>query len=315
MSFRQQLWAWPALPAFPRNFDGTDLTITVTRGDGSTLTLNTGSENAEGSGPADSPIDGHTAQAWNVINIDDDGISAARAVVSASDSDAADYLAIGYWTRVAGDLTDPSSIRVEVGTFADGPELSLDSPASLPAQGTASYYGPATGTYSVLHGMGEGGTPGSPEIGEFHSFVELTANFDANTIEGCVGCRDGVALFGTQFDVETGESIDVMVEDSGYTLQLLSTRLNANGTFDGQDMELDNDYIDITSSTGAWGGQFSNIADSDGDPRLVAGTFGAEATSAGGSERRLHRLLRRHEGVGAPSGAAPPARLHRPRRS
>ena len=265
-------------------FDGTDLTIAVTRDDGSTLTLSTASEDSEGSGPSDSPIAGHTAQHWSVISIGDDGISVARAVVSANDSNAADYLSIGYWTHIAGDLTDPASIGVEVGTFADGPELSLASPASLPAQGTASYYGPAGGAYSVLHGTGEGGTPGSAEVGEFHSTVELTADFAANTIEGCVGCRDGVALFGTQFDVETGESIDVMAEDSGYKLHLHRTDLNSNGTFDGQQMELENDYIDIRSSTGAWGGQFSNIADSDGDPRLVAGTFGAEATSAGGSE-------------------------------
>ena len=266
------------------SFDGTDLTITVSRDNGSALTLNTGSDPSDASGPFESPIVGHSARDWAVVKIDYDGISAARALLTANDGDSADYLTSGYWVHIAGDLTELSFTGVEIGAFVDGPELSLASPPTLPVQGSASYYGPAGGAYSVLHGTGEGGTPGSTEIGEFASTVELTANFAADTIGGCVGCRDGVALFGELYDADTGESTDVLFEDSGYQVHLDPTSLDSNGTFLGQQIRLEHRIISITSTTGAWGGQFSNIPDSAGAPRLLAGTFGAEAISAGGSE-------------------------------
>ena len=266
-------------------FDGTDLTIAVSRDNGSALTLNSGSDPSEASGASDSPIAGHSAQGWIVLKIDTEGISVARATVTANESDAADYLAVGYWMHIAGDLTQFSFTGAEIGTFVDSPELSLESPPSLPVQGTASFYGPAGGAYSVLHGEDGEGPPGSMESGEFNSTVELTADFAANTIEGCVGCRDGVAVFGTLYGTDIRRRPPTsLFEDSGYRLHLDSADLSANGTFRGQQMRLEHAEYSFTSTGGAWGGQFSNIADSAGDPRLVAGTFGAEATSAGGSE-------------------------------
>ena len=265
-------------------FDGTDLSIAISRDDGSALTLNTGSDPSEETDPFKSIIAGHSARYWTVLRIGTDGISTARAVVTSNDSDSADYLTIGYWMHLAGDLTEFSFTGAAIGTFVDGPELFLASPASLPAQGRASYYGPASGAYAVLHGADGEGPPGSMESGGFNSTVELTADFAANTIEGCVGCRDGVPLFGTLYDTNTGEGTDVLFEDSGFRLHLDPTSLDADGTFLGQQMRLEHSEYSFASTRGAWGGQFSNISDSAGDPRLVAGTFGAEATSAGGSE-------------------------------
>ena len=266
------------------SFDGTDLTITVSREDGSALTLDTGGDASDASGAFDSPIAGHSARAWGVLKIDNDGISVARATMTANDSDAADYLTLGYWMHIAGDVTELSFTGVEIGAFVNGPELSVESPPTLPVQGTASYYGPAGGAYGVLHGTDTGETPGSTEIGEFSSTVELTADFAAGAVGGCVGCRDGVALIGVLYDTDTGESSDVYFEESGYRLHLDPTSLDTNGTFLGQELRLAHPAISINNTAGAWGGQFSNIADSAGDPRLLAGTFGAEATSAGGSE-------------------------------
>ena len=265
-------------------FDGTDLTITVSRDDGGTLALDTGSDVSDSSGTSESPIAGHSAQAWVVLKIDNDGISVARATVTANDSDAADYLTMGYWMHIAGDLSEFSFTGVEIGTFVDGPELSLTSPASLPNQGKASYYGPAAGAYGVQHGAGGAGTPGPTEIGEFTSTVELKADFAAGAIGGCVGCRDGVALFGVLHDADTGEESDILLEDSGYRLHLDPTSFDSNGTFRGQQLRLEHAATSVASTIGAWGGQFSNSADSAGDPRLVAGTFGAEATGANESE-------------------------------
>ncbi len=265
------------------SFDGTDLTVTISREDGSALTLNSGSDASETSGTTDSPIAGHSAQNWVLFEPATDGMSIAIATVTANQDDAADYLTVGHWMHIAVDVAEFSFTGAETGAFVDGPEL-MAPPASLPAQGTASYYGPASGAYSVLHGTDTGVVPGSTESGMFNSTIELAADFAANTISGCVGCRDGVALFGTLDDAGTGESTEVMFEDSGYRLYLDSTALDPNGTFLGEDMRLEHPHISIASTEGAWGGRFSSIADSTGDPRLVAGTFGAEATSVGGSE-------------------------------
>lgn len=266
------------------SFDGSHLTITVSRDDGSTLTLNTKSEGADGSEPYESPLAGHSARDWTVVNFDTEGISVVRALLSANDGDSADYLTGGYWAHLAGNLLELSFAGVEIGAFVDGPELSLASPPTLPVQGTASYSGRAAGTYAVLYGTGDGATPGSTELGEFFSGVELTADFAGGTIGGCVGCRDGVALAGTLHDADTGEETDVFAQDSGYRLRLEDTAIDSNGTFLGQQLALEHAVISIDSTTGAWGGQFSNIADGAGDPRLAAGTFGAEATSTGGSQ-------------------------------
>lgn len=265
------------------SFDGTDLTVTISREDGSALTLHTGSDASEASETIDSPIAGHSAQSWVLFEPTTDGMSIAIATVTANEDDAADYLTVGHWMHIAVDVAEFSFTGAETGAFVDGPEL-MAPPASLPAQGTASYYGPASGAYSVLHGTDTGVVPGSTESGMFDSTIELAADFAANTISGCVGCRDGVALFGELYDADTGESTEVMFVDSGYRLHLDSTALDPNGTFLGQQMRLQHPDISIASTEGAWGGRFSNIADSVGDPRLVAATFGAEATSTGGSE-------------------------------
>ena len=39
----------------------------------------------------------------------------------------------------------------------------------------------------------------------------------------------------------------------------------------------------VTDTSGSWGGQFSNIQDAAGNPRLVAGTTGADWTESDGS--------------------------------
>ena len=246
-----------------------------------------------------------------MLKIDNDGISVARATVTANEGDAADYLTMGYWMHIAGNLTEFSFTGVEIGTFVDGPELSLTSPASLPNQGTASYYGPAGGAYGVQHGAGEAGTPGPTEIGEFASTVELTADFAGGTIGGCVGCRDGVALFGVLHDADTGEESDVLLEDSGYRLHLGSISLDSNGTFRGEDVRLEHAATSITRHDGRVGRPvLEYMPDSAGDPRLVAGTSGAEATGADESEAVFPRLLHRHQGIDVCSGAAPFERSH-----
>ena len=49
-------------------------------------------------------------------------------------------------------------------------------------------------------------------------------------------------------------------------------------------MSMSNPYFTVTSTTGSWGGKFSNVQDAAGDPRLVAGTYGGRAVTSGGTE-------------------------------
>ena len=180
------------------SFDGTDLTVTISREDGSALTMNTGSDASETSEPVDSPIAGHSAQSWVLFEPTADGMSVAIATVTANEDDTADYLTVGHWMHIAVDVAEFGFTGAEIGAFVDGPELSPASPANLPAGGTASYYGPASGAYSVLHGTDTGVVPGSTESGMFDSTVELAADFAANTISGMCGLpRWGRAVRGT----------------------------------------------------------------------------------------------------------------------
>ena len=147
------------------SFDGTDLTVTISREDGSALTLNSGSDSSEGSETVDSPIGGHGAQSWVLFEPTTDGMSVAIATVTANEDDVADYLTVGHWMHIAVDVAEFSFTGAEIGAFVDGPEL-MAPPANLPAGGTASYYGPASGAYSVLHGTDTGVVSGS--TGEWH---------------------------------------------------------------------------------------------------------------------------------------------------
>ena len=266
------------------SFDGAELNLSVSRTDGSALSLNTVRDTYIGPFALTSPIDGHTARDWGVAQVDGSGISVARALVSWDSGDPADYLAGGYWMHLAGDVNDLDFTGIEIGAFVDGPELSFTTPANLPVQGSASYYGPTAGIYGVVYGNDTLATPGSVEIGEFASTVELNVDFGAGSIGGCIGCTDPIVLAGVFEDAATGEVSPFHVEDSGYWVMLGTTTFGSDASFSGQQLTLNHPDIAITGTRGAWGGRFSNIPDSAGDPRLIAGTFGAEATTAGGSE-------------------------------
>ena len=270
--------------AVSASFDGAALDLSVSRADGSALNVNTDDDAYLGPFSLPSPIGGHTARDWGIAQVRDDGMTVARALVSWNTGDTADYLAGGYWMHFAGDADTLDFDGFEVGAFVDGPELSLTSPPNMPAAGTAYYSGPTVGIYAASHGTDTGVTPGSTEIGEFASTLWLNVDFAAQSIYGCVGCDDPLAISGVFVDAATGETEEFSDDDSGYELSLLLTTFDSNGTFSGQDLLLQHGDLEITRTEGAWGGQFSNVAGSGGAPRLVAGTYGADATTAGGSQ-------------------------------
>ena len=283
-------------------FDGTDLTITISREDGSALTLNSGSDLSEGPEPVDSPIPGRSAQRWVLPGDDADSMSIAIVTVTANENDPADYLTAGHWVHIAVDVAEFGFAGLESGVFVDGPELSLATPASLPVHGTASYYGWAGGAYNVLHGTDTGVIPGSTESGMFDSTVELTADFAAGTISGCVGCRDAVRLIGVLQDPDTGEERAAYTSNSGYSMRLEATPLRADGTFVDAEISLHNRVISIDSTRGRVGRAVLQHSRQRRRPAPGGRHFRRPGDQRRRQQRRLHRLLRRHEGVGPPTG-------------
>ena len=125
--------------------------------------------------------------------------------------------------------------------------------------------------------------PGSTMIGTYAAIVDLTANFGENTISGCVGCTGSVELSGLFEDGRTG----VVTEEAGTSdsvLRLGPASIESDGSFRNRRVSLSNPNYAIASSSGSWGGKFSNRQDAAGDPRLVAGTYGGKAETSGGTE-------------------------------
>ena len=262
------------------SFDGSNVRFTVSHENGSRLAFNSATDTF-GYESFYSEIPGHTGRAYELLDYTDTTVSVAAVYVSWDNIDHMDYLAGGYWMHLEGSV-DPFQITgAEVGAFVDGPELS--SAPVLPNLGTASYRGLARGLYARVYGTDTADPADSTEIGEFSATAELTANFASMTIFGCVGCSGGVETVGIFHDASTGETYEVN-DTSDVRVQLGPAPISSNGNFRNRDVTVTSPGVDVTSTSGSWGGQFSNIPDAQGDPRLVAGTFGGEATTSGGTE-------------------------------
>ena len=79
-----------------------------------------------------------------------------------------------------------------------------------------------------------------------------------------------------------GELTYVELANSGYELILGATPFGSDGTFTGRNVRVSHPDLSIDSE-GSWGGKFSTVDDSAGNPRRVAGTVGANGTTPGGS--------------------------------
>jgi hypothetical protein len=266
-------------------FDGQRLTLRVQRDDANALTLDINSDTLE-SEALDSPIPGHSGRDWVQLDVDAGGTTLAYTAVSWSNSDHTDYLAGGYWLRAAGDVLSGSVTGVEVGAFVDGPELDISNPPTTPMQGTATYSGFAEGVYAGRYGSivpGQTLSEGSTETGIWSSTIGLTADFGAGTISGCIGCQTSVNVTGVYQDAATGETGAFADMATPYRVHLGAASFASNGTFRSQDVSISFAGVALSGS-GAWGGQFSNIPNGNGDPRLVAGTAGGEFTTPAGAE-------------------------------
>ena len=250
------------------SFDADSFTLTINRQGDTPLVLSTVDDEHIVYPAEVSPLNGHdTLQGGFILDYSMRESTVAYAVVSWDSTDSTDYLSGGYWLHVSGDIAGSDAMIDGAGAFADGPEIS--SPASMPITGSASYAGEAQGLYAATYGADEPSRQGDSEIGLFNGDLALTADFSARTISGCVGCNGGAYVDGYASD---------------YLIRLGATPFESNGEFRGTSVALESPSANIASTSGAWGGKFSNVANTAGDPRLVAGTLGGEATTAGGSE-------------------------------
>ena len=267
-------------------FDGQALTVAISRQGADTIALNT-ADTIIDSGNVNSLVglEGRSSRSRGVFSYTSSSATLAEIAVDWKNSDPTDYLAGGYWLHIDGDIAAGTVSAVEIGAFIDAPELSLSDPPNLPIQGTASYRGAAAGLYAAEYGTDADGPAGSTEIGEFSGIATLSADFGARTINGCVGCEGSIDLSGVYQNSATGAVSSFSNVPTDYRVHLGAAPIDSNaGTFVSHGVTLSSTAVPVASSSGAWGGQFSNIPDATGDPRLVAGTFGGEATTAGGSQ-------------------------------
>ena len=269
---------------FVRNttYDGQVLTILGEDGGRPELTT---ARNALDSGKPSRPaMPGHSGWAWTLFNTAQDSTTYAYAGVSWANDDPTDYLAAGYWLHYPSH--PPDYATAEGAGFIDGPELDVSSPPQMPVQGQATYRGQAGGAYVYMYGESWGEElAGTYGVGDYVGTVTLTADFAANTLGGCIGCQGDIALWHSQLrELFGGPAREIHALPTDYELHLGAVSFNTeDGTFEHTDVTVRHPERTITQSGGFWGGQFSNIPDSAGNPRLAAGFSDAEFEEADGS--------------------------------
>ena len=261
-------------------FTGEHLRVFLTLEDGTDLSVNS-ADDAIQTRPAVTPIPGHRANDWTFVKETGDGTSVAYALVSWDGDDPADYLMAGWWAQFHGqrypDLSLEDSTQYAI---VDGPEIDTSAPPELPPAGQATYAGPAGGLYTYI----PGNDPDAQVVDEYEGTITIEADFASATLRGCIGCVGDLVTRHAHFGVFLGDEVrDAQALAAGYELHLGETPLNPNGTFENADVTVRHPERTVTHSEGFWGGAVSNIADRDGNPRLVTGFSSAGFDEADGS--------------------------------
>ena len=190
------------------------------------------------------------------------------------------YEAWGDWLTGGHRMLDSDTTEViESGAFVDSPELS--GTPRLPSRGTASYDGLAQGGYAIVYGGDFADlAAGSHEIGNYEGRLGLSADFSAGLIGGKV---HSILVSGIQTP-QTGGTRQISNSPAPWEIAFEPTSLGASGFTGDTGVTSSSPALDITDTGGSWGGKFSNIPDSDDNPRLAAGTHGSRFSTAGGTE-------------------------------
>lgn len=249
-------------------FNGSQLTFSVTRSDGSVLNFIPPTEEVR---TFAAPDEGSGDQNWDSWTLrPEDGNSRSIAFVAANWNRQAaqtEWLAQGFWINT-GNADNPTPRDIEIGTFVDGPEIERDADLSG-LSGTATYNAVVSGLYVSPNPPGEQDDD-APEVGIFNSRLSLTANFGSNKISGCVGCASGIEITEISDPADDEEPFRVR-----FRIRLGEADINDNGRVEsgGVSVETSLPNAPITSE-GSWSGRFSS-ENAGGLPRAVAGTVGA----------------------------------------
>ncbi len=266
------------------------VSVEVGRHDGSTTTLDS-IRNYEDTSSLFLPrpaIPGFSSRVWLMSEDAYAGKTLLYTLVSWNEDDPTDYLAAGWWLHFPPGISFRDRNEADDGLFLDGPELDLSNPLQMPPGGEATYAGTVGGLYQYQFGSGWGPLQGEREDAEFEAFIQLTANFSDNTIQGCIGCIGDIDTQRLYLYPLLGwrrGPLDSPPTD--FEVHLGPTPFNPDGTFENTDIRVTHPQRKITQSTGLWAGQFSNVPDADGNPRLVAGFSDAEFGETDGSGGRF----------------------------
>ena len=267
-------------------FDGNVLTVDLSSPEGRTLKVNTLRDSVE-TDVYRSPVPNHSGKSWVLRNFAHDSTSLVYAVVSWDNDDAMDYLAAGWWIHQPGRQYDPETIEQVI--FIDGPEIdSTADPPEMPVIGQARYAGEGGGIFRYEYGPGWGDLEGRVVLDEYRARMDVVADFDSGTLRGCLGCVGDIEANREHLVYLLGE--DAMTAPSpvaDYEIRFAPVAYNGDGTFesafDGAAGSVRHPGRSVTGSRAFWGGSFSNVADADGNPRLIGGFADAEFAEADGS--------------------------------
>lgn len=261
-------------------FDGSQLSLTVAHQDG-TSTQVAAPVSAFVSTSEESLFQGHSSGQWMLGSEAGAGsYYALIATISYSPTIASDWLAGGLLITADGSGGPVGAGDVDQVAWIDGPEVSGNVDLTG-ASGSAVYTGNAIGNYTAT-------SSGSLEVGAFQSPFRLTANFDASSISGCVGCDRGVQV-SPYYISEGGDDL----EPDGVPLEfrLGQIAIGNDGIFNNGDVTIspvpgaqELTAESLQDQSGKWGGRFSTrlVADS-GRPRAAAVAFGGSFNIVSGT--------------------------------
>ena len=265
----------PVLSERVSSFDGDILRLEFSREDGSRESFN--SVRDEWFSWSWRPfLPNHSGRRWTLLKTSADTSSIAYALVSWNNDDPKDYLAAGYWLEFPNedgrfrrfDITNASTYP----PFVDGPELDLSNPPSMPVSGTAHYVGPVGGLYSYRYGSSWSAADEPSVTEEFTGTMTIRTDFADNSLTGCIGCIGDIEITRENLYTVLGfRRAEPLALPNDYELHFARTPISPNGTFDSAEVEVIHPERTVVESEGSWSGRFSNIPDTDGNPRLAAG--------------------------------------------
>lgn len=264
-------------------FTGDRFTLSVQRQNGSVFTLDTARHYAErtaDSSTTTNPVTNRPFAFGYLASVSGNQVALAGGVIEWSRTDVTDYMAGGYWMTI-----DASTLAVDMGAFIDGTDYPSPNDVTnpLPVTGSAVYRGLAGGLYVAAAGT-DTPLPGSTEIGEYSGRATLVANFEDMRIGGHV---DQVQAGGGVITLSDGTQYATQMQPTDFIMFFRPVPINQNGTFFGDNVTFTSQQYAITSSSGSWAGQFSNVDDARGNPRAAAGTNTGYLETVGGSRAIL----------------------------